>query len=445
VTTNSSLEPSADDRVVELCRDLIRIPSVNTGDGEGPGEREAAEYVATVLDGVGAAPRVVESAPGRASVLARVEGSDPTRPALLVHGHLDVVAAVADDWSVPPFAGEVQDGYLWGRGAVDMKDMDAIVLATLERLHRSGRRPARDIVLAFTADEEAGGRFGAHWLAQQHRDHFTDCSEAVGEVGGFSVDVAGQRLYLIEAAEKGIAWLKLTATGRAGHGSMVADDNAVVHLAEAVARIGGHRFPVRLHPTTQRLLGEVAEILGLEFRPGSAGEVEQAETVVAALGAIGRMVGPTLRSSANPTALSGGYKVNVVPGQAEALIDGRFLPGDEDEFLATIDRLLGPAVNREHVHADIAVETPFDGDVVDAMTSALLAHDPGARVVPYMLSGGTDAKAFSGLGIACFGFAPLRLPADLDFAALFHGVDERVPVDALRFGVDVFEDFLLSC
>jgi acetylornithine deacetylase/succinyl-diaminopimelate desuccinylase-like protein len=431
--------------VVGIARDLIRIPSINTGDGQGPGERDAAEYVATHLTDLGLEPFVTESGRRRANVLARVEGADRTRPPLLVHGHLDVVAAEADDWSVPPFAGEVIDGYLWGRGAVDMKDMDAIILATLHRRAAESRPPARDLVLAFTADEEAGGRFGAHWLVDQHRAWFDDCTEAVGEVGGFSIDVAGQRLYLIEAAQKGIAWLRLEAHGTTGHGSMRADNNAVVHLAEAVARLGRHRFPTRLHPTTSRLLAEAAEILGLDFAPGSVDETPQIETIVGALGAIGRMIGPTVSSTVNPTVLHAGYKVNVVPGHAEAHVDGRFLPGDEESFLAQVDDVIGPHVQRSHIVRDIAVETPFEGDLVDAMTASLLAHDPGARVVPYMLSGGTDAKAFSGLGMRCFGFAPLRLPADLDFAALFHGVDERVPTQALEFGVDVFDDFLDRC
>jgi acetylornithine deacetylase/succinyl-diaminopimelate desuccinylase-like protein len=433
------------DDVVDLARDLIRIPSVNTGDDDGPGERVAAEYVAGVLTDLGLDPIVVESRERRANVLARVEGVDRGRPPLLVHGHLDVVAAVAEDWSVPPFSGEIVDDFLWGRGAVDMKDMDAIILATLRRMAREGRRPARDLVLAFTADEEAGGRAGAHWLVREHREWFDGCTEAVGEVGGFSVEVQGQRLYLIEAAEKGIAWLRLQARGTAGHGSMRSDDNAIVHLATAMTRIGGHRFPFRLHPTTARLLHEVADICGLPFDPSSEDAEDQAERIVAAMGAIGRMIAPTLRSTANPTVLAGGYKVNVVPGTAEGQVDGRFLPGEEQDFLARIDALLPESVTRSDLVRDIAVEAPFEGDLVEAMTRALQANDPSSRVVPYMLSGGTDGKAFSGLGMHCYGFAPLRLPTDLDFAALFHGVDERVPLDALRFGVDVFDDFLQRC
>jgi acetylornithine deacetylase/succinyl-diaminopimelate desuccinylase-like protein len=444
VSEPASTDPSSE-RVVELCQQLIRFGSVNPGDGTGPGERSAAEFVATVLDGVGASPRIVESAPTRANVLATIEGQDRSRPPLLVHGHLDVVPAHAPDWSVDPFAGEVRDDYLWGRGAVDMLDMDAIILASLERLQARGEKPARDVVLAFTADEEAGGVFGAHWMVDNMPDEFAHCSEAVGEVGGFSITVADQRLYLIETAEKGIAWMRLVANGTAGHGSLRNKDNAVVHLAEAVAAIGAHEWPAQLAPSVNGLLSEAAEILGMPFNPSGSDALEEAERIVESLGAIGKMIMPTLKNSSNPTMLDAGYKLNVIPGAATAHVDGRFLPGERDEFLATIDALIGPKVRRESYHDDIALETTFDGALVDAMTASLTNLDPGARVVSYMLSGGTDAKAFSQLGMRCFGFAPLRLPADLDFAALFHGVDERVPVESLKFGVDVFTDFLKTC
>lgn len=433
------------DRVVDICQTLIRFASVNPGDGTGPGERAAAEYVATALDGIGAAPRIVEAAPGRASVIARIPGRDRSRPPLLVHGHLDVVPANATDWTIPPFAGEVRDDYLWGRGAVDMLDMDSIIVSSLERLHASDELPARDLVVVFTADEEAGAVYGAHWLVDNLPDEFSDCTEAVGEVGGFSITVADQRLYLIETAEKGIAWMRLVADGTAGHGSLKNTDNSVVHLAQAVAAIGSHQWPVYLSSAVNALLSESAEILGMDFNPAGSSSREEAEAIVHALGDIGKMISPTLRNSSNPTMLDAGYKLNVIPGQAIAHVDGRFLPGQRDEFFATIDSLLGPHVRRESYHDDIALETTFDGDLVTAMTQALTTHDPGARVVPYMLSGGTDGKAFSTLGIRCFGFSPLKLPPDLDFAALFHGVDERVPIDSLKFGVEVFSDFLRQC
>ncbi|WP_214411578.1 M20/M25/M40 family metallo-hydrolase [Sphaerisporangium fuscum] len=426
-----------EDEVVELCRDLIRIDTTNAGDNAGPGERVAAEYVAGKLAEVGLEPRILESDSRRASVIARIEGEDPARGALLLHGHLDVVPFNAGDWTHHPLSGEVADGCVWGRGAVDMKDMDAMILAVVRQRLSEGRRPPRDVVLAFTADEEAGGKYGAQWLAQRHKDLFEGCTEAIGEVGGFSVSLdEARRLYLIEAAEKGIAWMRLTASGRAGHGSMLNSENAVTELAEAVARLGRYEWPVRLTPTVRAFFQEAFEI---EL------DAEDAEATAAKLGPLARMIGATLRNTVNPTMLDAGYKANVIPQTATAHVDGRFLPGYEEEFFATVDELLGPNVTREFVYHDIAVETSFDGPLVRAMAEALLAEDPGARAVPYTLSGGTDLKAFSRLGIRGFGFAPLKLPADLDFSGMFHGIDERVPVDSLRFGVRVLDRFLDGC
>jgi len=431
--------PTAEQEVTDLARELIRIDTTNPGDHSGPGERAAAEYVAGLLAEVGLKPDVLESHPKRTSVVARVEGEDRSRPGLLIHGHLDVVPADAGDWRVHPFSGETRDGCIWGRGAVDMKDMDAMALAVIRQRLREGRRPPRDVVLAFVADEEAGGTWGARWLVDNHPELFEGVTEAISEVGGFSATIGGRRLYLIEAAEKGMAWLRLTAHGRAGHGSMLQTDNAVTELAEAVARIGRHKWPVRLTPATQAFLDEAAAALGIEFRE------DEYHDFIDQLGSIARIVGATLTNTANPSMLNAGYKVNVVPQVATAQVDGRFLPGYEEEFFAEIDKLLGPGVQREFVHQDIAVETTFDGDLAEAIRAALLDQDPDGRVVAYCLSAGTDAKSFSRLGIRCFGFAPLRLPDDLDFAGMFHGVDERVPVDALQFGVRTLDKFLDLC
>ena len=437
MTSAPATYPSAEVEVVDLCRDLIRIESVNFGDGSGPGERSAAEYVAAQLAEVGLEPVLHESGPGRASVVARLEGEDPSRDALVIHGHLDVVPAIASDWSVAPFSGEVIDDFVWGRGAVDMKDMDAMILAVVRQRLREGRRPKRDLILTFLADEEAGGREGSHWLVENHPELFDGATEAIGEVGGFSLTVRPDlRLYLVETAEKGMAWMKITAAGRAGHGSMVNEDNAVTALCEAVARLGRHTFPVRVTKTVRTFLGEVSEALGIDLDP------DDMDATVAKLGPLAILIGATLRNTVNPTMLQAGYKHNVIPGEASAIVDGRFLPGFEEEFFATVDELLGPDVRREFVVHDVALETTFDGALVDAMCTALQAEDPAARAIPYMLSGGTDAKALSRLGIRSFGFSPLQLPPDLNFAAMFHGVDERVPIDGLRFGTRVLDRFL---
>ncbi|MFL6156677.1 MAG: M20/M25/M40 family metallo-hydrolase [Marmoricola sp.] len=428
----AAYDPAAE--VVEICSDLIGIDTSNFGDQPGPGERKAAEHVAALLDEVGIDVELYESEPGRTSVVGRW-GGQRGEPVLL-HGHLDVVPAEASDWAVHPFSGEVTEGMVWGRGAVDMKDFDAMLLSSVRARARAGVVPDRPLVLCFTADEEAGGAKGAGFLAREHRDLLEDCTIAIGEVGGFSTTVRGRRIYLIEAAEKGMAWLRLTARGTAGHGSMRQPDNAVTKLASAVARIGAHQWPVRLTPSMEVLLAAVAELAGTEATP------ENAEALVDEFGSASRMLGAVIRNSANPTMLSAGYKVNVVPGEASAHIDGRFLPGYEDEFWDTLAVLAGPDVEiTKQVHMS-SVETPYEGDVVRAMTTSLLAEDPGAIVAPYLMSGGTDAKYWDEIGMRCFGFAPLRLPADLDFTGLFHGVDERVPVDALEFGARVFDRFL---
>jgi acetylornithine deacetylase/succinyl-diaminopimelate desuccinylase-like protein len=431
----SQVDPQ--EEAVELCRDLIRFQSVNDGTGRGKGEREAAEYVAGKLAEVGLDPQIFEPARNRTSVVARVEGEDSSRPALLIHGHLDVVPAEPKEWTYDPFAAEVADGAIWGRGAVDMLDMDAMTLAVVRDRLRTGRRPPRDLVLAFVADEEAGGVFGAQWLVEHQPELFEGCTEAISEVGGFSLSVNDDlRLYMIETAQKGMAWMRLTATGTAGHGSMVNDDNAVTRLCEAVARLGAYDFPVHVTKTVRAFLGEVSDAFGIELDPN-----DMAGTV-AKLGPLARIVGATLRGTANATMLDAGYKHNVIPGRASAMVDGRFLPGFEDEWEREVDEAIGPDVVREYVHYDIALETEFEGALVEAMAGALKAEDPGARAVPYMLSGGTDAKSFSRLGMRCFGFSPLRLPPDLDFSGMFHGVDERVPLESLTFGVRVLDQFL---
>jgi acetylornithine deacetylase/succinyl-diaminopimelate desuccinylase-like protein len=432
----------AQDEAVVFTSELIQIDTSNTGDpATTVGERAAAEYVAGKLAEVGYETTYVESGgAGRGNVFARLPGSDSSRGGLLIHGHLDVVPADASEWSVHPFSGAVQDGYVWGRGAVDMKDMVAMTLAVARRFKRDGVVPPRDLVFAFVADEEAGGAYGAQWLVANRPELFEGITEAIGEVGGFSITLGeDRRAYTIETAEKGIAWMRLRARGRAGHGSMIHEDNAVTKLAEAVARLGNHRFPLVLTDSVREFLAAMGKLTGLEFPE------DDLEGSIAKLGGISRIIGATLRDTANPTMLNAGYKANVIPSVAEAVVDCRVLPGRQEAFERELDDILGPDIEREWVTQLPPVETTFDGDLVDAMTAAIVAEDPGATTLPYMLSGGTDAKAFHTLGMRCFGFSPLQLPADLDFSALFHGVDERVPIDALKFGTRVLDRFLRTC
>lgn len=427
---------SLESEVVKICQDLIRIPSVNYGEGRGD-EKAVAEYIVASLAEVGITSTIYESAPNRCNVIARLPGQDSSRPGLVVHGHIDVVPANAEDWSVDPFAAEIRDGMIWGRGAVDMKNMDAMILAIVRKWATNGYKPPRDIVLAFFADEEAGMTFGSRWMTAHHPEVFAGCSEAISEVGGFSVTVSGgKRLYFVEAAQKGIHWMKLTAQGRAGHGSMMNSENALTSLTEAVAKIGRYEWPQRYTRTVKVLFSKIAEATGKRY------DETDLRPLLKEIGPTARMIGATLQNTANPTMLEAGYKANVIPGTASAVIDGRFLPGYEDELNETIRHIIGAEIAIETISRDIALEIDFEGDLVDAMCRAITTFDPDGIPVPYLMSGGTDNKALSELGIVGYGFSPLKLPADLDFMALFHGVDERVPIAGLEFGVKVLENLL---
>jgi acetylornithine deacetylase/succinyl-diaminopimelate desuccinylase-like protein len=420
-----------------IARDLIRFDTTNWGSGRATGETEAAEYVEAELRALGLEPGLYDAAPRRTSVVARVEGADPSRPALVVHGHLDVVPADPANWSVDPFAGEIRDGMLWGRGAVDMKDMDAMILTSLGDILRSGRRPARDLVVAFFSDEENGGVFGSHHLVTHHPELFAGATEAISEVGGYSVDLAGRRAYLLQTGEKALVWVRLVSRGVAAHGSRVIRDNALTTLSEAVARIGRHEWPVQLGATTSAMLEGVRRLL-------DAAPEEDPVALIERTGIAAGFLRSTVRTTSNPTVLQAGYKHNVIPDRAEALVDVRPFAGQEDAVLAELRELAGPEVEVEVVHHDVGLENPFAGALVERMVGSLKRHDPDAEVLPYLLSGGTDNKALSELGIAGYGFAPLRLGPGLDFPAMFHGVDERVPLDALAFGRAVLTDFLLE-
>ncbi|GAA2589869.1 M20/M25/M40 family metallo-hydrolase [Streptomyces tubercidicus] len=436
----TGVDQQALDEVVRFTSELIRIDTSNAGDGACQ-ERPAAEYVAERLAGAGLTPTLLERSKGRTNVVARIEGTDPAADALLVHGHLDVVPAEPADWSVHPFSGEVRDGVVWGRGAIDMKNMDAMVLAVVRQWARSGVRPRRDIVLAFTADEEASAEDGSGFLADQHPGLFEGCTEGISESGAFTFHGGdGMRLYPVAAGERGTAWLKLTARGRAGHGSKVNRDNAVSRLAAAVARIGAHDWPVRLTPTVRAALRELAALQGIEV-DADAPRFD-VDALLGRLGPAAKLVEPTVRNSANPTMLAAGYKINVIPGTAVAHIDGRVLPGGEAEFRTTLDELTGPDVSWEYHHREVALEAPVDAPAFAAMRAAIERFDPDGHVVPYCMSGGTDAKQFSRLGITGYGFSPLKLPEGFDYQALFHGVDECVPVEGLHFGVRVLDHFL---
>jgi acetylornithine deacetylase/succinyl-diaminopimelate desuccinylase-like protein len=430
--------PETDEPTARIAQELIRFDTVNFGEGRSNGETDAAEYLGEMLSGLGLKPRYVDAATGRTSVIARVPGADPTLPALVVHGHTDVVPADPTNWTIDPFGGVIRDGMLWGRGAVDMKNMDAMIITALQDILGAGKQPKRDLIVAFFSDEENGGVFGSHYVVDEHPELFAGATEAISEVGGYSVTFNGQRSYLLQTGEKALVWIKLIARGPAAHGSRVIRNNAVTRLAEAVAALGRRDWPVRLNDTTQQLLSELARIQGVDPTAVSPDEL-----VLATGTASGFLLG-SLRTTSNPTVLKAGYKHNAIPDVAEALIDIRTLAGEEDAVLAEVRALVGDDIELVVMHRDIGLENPFEGSLVDAMVGSLQAHDPGAPVLPYLFSGGTDNKALKKLGITGYGFAPLRLPADLDFPGMFHGVDERIPLDALVFGRQVLGDLLLK-
>ncbi|MBQ3360371.1 MAG: M20/M25/M40 family metallo-hydrolase [Microbacterium sp.] len=426
-------EPSLPE-VARIASELIRFDTSNFGGGNAKGEREAAEYVGAYLSDLGLEVEYYEPVPRRTNVMARVPGRDRSLPALVVHGHLDVVPAMAEDWTVDPFAGIVQDGMLWGRGAVDMKNMNAMILTAVADILRAGEMPARDLVLAFFADEENGGVEGSALVVRDRPEWFAGAATAISEVGGYSITVDDRRAYLLQVGEKALIWIRLVAKGRAGHGSRLHDDNAITSLAEAVAAIGRTRWPIRLTPTTTALLEGLSALTGRS--------ADDPDALASAAGPAEAFLRSSFRTTTNPTGLTAGYKHNVIPERAEALIDVRVIPGTEDEVLAELQQIVGDDIVIETVVRDIGMETPFEGELVEAMVASIGRHDPGVPVIPYLLGAGTDNKALSTLGITGYGFAPLRLPADLDFTGMFHGVDERVPVDSLVFGQRVLADLL---
>ena len=424
--------------VVKLCQELIQIPSVNFGEGKGD-EEAAAKYVVAKMKEVGIDSKIYESAPKRCSVVARIEGRDKSRPGLVVNGHLDVVPANAADWSVDPFSGAIKDGCIWGRGAVDMKNMDAMILAVIRLWARHKYQPERTIVIVFFGDEEAGGIYGSRWMAEKHPEVFAGCSETISEVGGFSLTLlSGKRVYAIEASQKGIEWMKITAEGVAGHGSMVNDANAVTRLTEAIAKIGNHTWPQRITKTSDLFFQKISELSGKPY------DRNNLQPLIDEVGPMGKMIGATLCNTTNPTMLEAGYKANVIPQSASAVVDGRTLPGYEKELLDTVKSLVGEHVKVESLVSDIPLEVEFGGPLVDAMIAAIKSEDPDGIPIPYLLSGGTDNKALAKLGIVGYGFSPLKLPPDLDFTGLFHGIDERVPIDSLQFGARTLFQFLVN-
>lgn len=444
--TMRSAKPRPD--VVELLRTLIGFDTTNRAPGDAVGELDAAVWIRDLLREAGHEPQLLSrsDAPDRANVVVRVAGADPLLEALLVHAHLDVVPAEPAQWSHDPFAGELVDGYVMGRGAADMKDMCAMVLATLLDWGAGRGHPRRDVVVAFVADEETDGAFGADWLVDAHPELFAGVGVAIGESGGVverSTASRGDplRLARIGAGERGTLHLRLTADGAAGHGSRPGPDNPVLAIVDALHRLGNHEWPIHLSPVLRAQLTRTAAAVGLEVDLSEDAGVLAA---VEALGDLGDAARFTIRASTTPTVVRGGYKVNVIPGHAEAEVDIRCPPGFEEELLRALPALVGESVSYEHIVREPPVDAPVDGPWFGAMEAAIHSVDPDAVVVPSCMGGGTDAKAFSRLGIPCYGFAPATADPEGRRRAGVHGVDERVPVASLQGGLEILRHFLTT-
>jgi acetylornithine deacetylase/succinyl-diaminopimelate desuccinylase-like protein len=392
---------------------------------------------------------VLSPAPGRANLVARLAGGDGGQAPLLLNGHVDVVAAEAGRWRHPPFAGEVHDGAIWGRGAVDMKHMVAMSVATVGLLTRLGVPLRRDLKLAAVADEEAGCAVGSAWLVDHHPDKVR-AGHALGEVGGATFHLGGRPFYPIQVAEKGIAWLRASASGATGHGSIPRDDNAVVRLSEFLARVGRRRLRLRPSPEARRFLEALASMQGRAGRAALPLLLHPRwSNLVLRRGVrnpgLARLLSAVLRNTVSPTVVHAGSKVNVIPGRAEAELDGRIAVGSsEAELLAELRALAGPDIELELLGPSRPpTVTPPGDELFDLLAAVVADHHPGAVAVPTITPGFTDAKFWSRLGTACYGFAPVRLePTDPDFAGMFHGDDERVPVAGLKAGLRMLADLV---
>ncbi|KFI89503.1 MULTISPECIES: M20/M25/M40 family metallo-hydrolase [Bifidobacterium] len=435
----------AADEVVRLLVELIRIDTRNGGMQGEAKERPAAEWAAELLTDVGLAPRILESRPGRANLIVDIPGENHDLPVLLLHGHLDTVAANNSDWTVDPVGGEIKsDGIaecVWGRGAVDMKDMVAMTLAAIRAVIRRGKRPKRDVRVILFADEEAGGFAGSEWIGAHHPEWFDRVGYIISETGGFSSYVNGKRVYYVQVGEKGTQWFKIAAQGTQSHGSQINYDNAVVKVARAATRVAEYQWPVELNPVTKLLLERLGKIAAINIQePGGV------ERIVDATGFARPWIASTIRNTYNVSSLDAGSSVNIVPATAEGLIDGRALPGQEDHVLETLRSLVGKDAQLEAIHRSTGYLSDPNGDLFDYVEHLIADLDPEAAVVPFLSSGGTDSKAILKVvpDAQVLGFIPLRIPEGFNYIANFHGVDERVPLESVRFGETVLERLIVG-
>jgi acetylornithine deacetylase/succinyl-diaminopimelate desuccinylase-like protein len=412
--------------VVEHCRALLRLDTSNPGSTE----EAAAAYVTDVLTRAGIAWEAVEPEPGRVSVISRHEGAERDLPALVVHCHLDVVPAQDSGWRHDPFGGVEEDGFLWGRGAVDMKDFAAMMLATQVAL-AEGPPPRRDLVFAYFADEEMGGGLGARWIAENRPDLLSGAAWAIGEIGGFTVELPnGRRVYPIQVAEKGLLWFRITMPGVGAHAALTVAPNATAALGRVINRIAELTTPDPVPAASAQLAERLGELLGDGADPLA---------LLGGLGTFGAMAARARATTFVPTIASSGAKVNVIPDRADLYVDCRYVPGGADHARLAIEGVLEDGMTCEVVAAMPGSSSPPEGELFAALTDAVASLDRDGTPVPFMLPAGSDAQHLATLGIKAYGFTPLVLPTGFDYLGLFHAVDERVPVDGLVAGHRAFD------
>lgn len=431
----------------EHLRALVRIDTTNPPGGE----TAACEYIKKELAKEGMDSEILEKEPGRGNIVTRLNGDSSMKP-LLLQGHVDVVAAEEDQWSHPPFAAEIVDGYLFGRGTIDMKNMVAMELEIMLIAKRLGWNLKRDLIFAAVADEEAGCEMGSKFLAENHPEKVT-AEYALGEIGGFSIEQRGTRFWPIGVAEKGTAWIKITATGTPGHGSMPNPDNALVKIARAADRIGKASLPLHLTEVVETFVDSMAEAqskpVGKILRQVTNPKLSNIviNHLIPDKG-VAKSLYASLHNTANATIINAGDKINVIPGSASLYVDGRTLPGQTtDDFIGEIKKVIGKGYEIEVVNSMPPIVTDLTNPAYVAMKEAILRHDPEGVPIPYLVPGFTDAKFFSKTGAKCFGFSPIQLGPDEKFADLFHGHDERIPVEGFKTGLAILIDLVhdLAC
>ena len=421
---------------------LIQFKTVNPPGDELP----AAEYLAEALRQDGLEPEIITSAPGRGNMVCRLKGTGE-KPPLLLNGHLDVVPVEESQWKYPPFSATKAEGYIWGRGAVDMKHMVAMSLTVMLLAKRSGAKLKRDLIFAAVADEEAGGAMGAGFLVQNHPDKLK-AEYGLGEMGGFSMTMAGQTFYPVQVAEKGICWVRLTATGEPGHGSIPNPESAPIKLACALRKLGHLKLPQHNTPVVETFLRRLSKhqpfpnsvVLKLLLKPSLSSFILEKLFPDPALATT---FWAMLRNTANPTVLRAGEKTNVIPSVATAEVDGRLLPGQTKEsFLAEVRAVIGDDLKIEVLNELTPTSADPNDPILDLIAQLIEKRDPGAVVIPNLVPGFTDATHYSKLGIKCFGFSPVKLNPEDNFKALFHGHNERIPITGFHFGVRLLAELV---